>query len=193
MKPPFTYLESITPRVIASIPEGGPIRLNLGGRDTRIDGFLNVDLYEESNPDVICDCASLSLFKDGSVEEIYASNILEHWPHVETVNVLKEWKRVLKPSGKLWISVPDMNANLKIIAKHGLTPWAINLLWGDQIGPYAYHYINFTFATLAKAVYDAGFSDVKRVETLPYGLSDASEHRDNFDLMKISLNVEVTK
>lgn len=174
-----------------------PLRLNLGGfgdgRSGKIDGFTVVDLQDVPGVDVVSECSRLTMFKDASVQEIYASNILEHWPHTDTVRVLKEWYRVLIPGATLWISVPDMDANFRMFQKYGLVPWVQNLIWGDQIHPLAYHYINFTFASLAKVVTDAGFSDIKRLKGMPFGLPDASAHLDNIDLLPISLNVKVTK
>ena len=40
---------------------------------------------------------NLDIFEDNSIEEIYASHVLEYFDKYEVVNVLKEWNRVLKP------------------------------------------------------------------------------------------------
>lgn len=202
MIPPVLERPIITPKVkFGSIQAGGFYKLNLGGIGDdniklditkKIPGFLTVDLQDTPDVDVVTDCSNLSMFPDKSVSEIYASNILEHWPHTQTVSVLKEWQRVLVPKGKLWISVPDIDAALRLVMKYGLAQWFINLIWGDQIHPYAYHYINFSFGSLAKVVMEAGFSDIQRLRRLPYNLEDASSHVDNLDFRFISLNVEVT-
>lgn len=198
MIPPVLEQSTVTPRVNGNcLSTGGPIRLNLGGfgdgKSGKIEGFLVVDIQDIPQVDVVTDCSNLSMFKDNSVTEIYASNILEHWPHVDTLRVLKEWFRVLIPGGILWISVPDMDANVKMFQKYGLTQWVQNIIWGDQYHPFAFHYINFTFGSLAKVVMDAGFSDIKRVLDMPFGLPDASAHRDNLDFNRISLNVKCLK
>lgn len=175
-----------------------PIKLNLGGAGEgkasyRVPGFLTVDLRNEGDTDVVSDVSDLSMFKDSSVEEIYSSNVLEHFPHVDTVKVLKEWCRVLKPQGKLWLSVPDLMASMRLLQREGQTEWVTYLLYGDQLHPLNFHYINFSFGYLAQKVVEAGFSDIKRLEKLPYGVQDASEHRDNHLGQRISLNVEVTR
>lgn len=174
------------------------IKLNLGGAGEgkasyRVPGFLTVDLRNEGDTDIVSNVRDLSMFENGSVDEIYSSNVLEHFPHTDTVDVLKEWCRVLKPAGKLWLSVPDLMASMKLLQKAGQTDWVTFLLYGDQLHPLNYHYINFSFGYLAKKVMEAGFSDIKRLEKLPYGIWDASEHKDNQFGMRISLNVEVTK
>lgn len=197
MNPPVLEMPKVTPQLRDGISlDRGTIRLNLGGagegyREGRIPGFLTVDLRKDA-ADVYSDVSDLSLFTDGSVSEIYASNVLEHFPHVQTVTVLREWRRVLKKGGKLWVSVPDFEQTVRIFLMHGLTDWVQYLAWGDQAHPLNYHYINFTFGTLAKACDKAGFSDIKRVNLLPYGLLDASTIIDNAERKPISLNCEAT-
>lgn len=171
----------------------GEIRLNLGGRDTRINGFLNVDLKEGETTDIVADCSDLRRFEEGSVKEIYASNILEHFPHPKTLTVLKEWHRVLVPKGKLYVSVPDFNRVIDLAKEFGFVPFVRNLLFGDQGYDLAFHYTCFTMASLAKDVIDVGFSDIKRLGLMPYNVADCSANADTFHGKLVSLNVEITK
>jgi hypothetical protein len=46
-------------------------------------------------------------FAAGSVDEIRASHVLEHFPHRQLAEVLADWVRALKPGGILRIAVPD--------------------------------------------------------------------------------------
>ena len=169
------------------------LNLNLGGRGTSIPGFTTVDLSEENTGGIKADVSDLSMIEDGSVEEIYASQILEHFPHVKTLDVLKEWHRVLKAGGKLVIGVPDFDRGIEIYKKHGLTPWVVNFLYGDQGYDLAYHYAPFTFANLAGYLSKAGFSNIKRLTDMPYGLMDCSALVSDSDNKRVSLNVEAIK
>ena len=83
------------------------LKLNLGAGNVEIPGFVNIDRStgDEAYP--------LPGYPDNSVEEIRASHILEHFSHRDTVAVLKEWCRVLRPGGRIRIGVPDLD---KIIA-----------------------------------------------------------------------------
>lgn len=168
------------------------IRLNLGGRGTKIPGFLTVDLSDEHDVDIKADVSKL-LMADGSVTEIYASQILEHFPHVRTEAVLKEWHRVLKPGGKIVIGVPDFQRAIDLYLTLGLTAWVVNFLYGDQIYDLAYHYAPFTFASLAAQMNKAGFRDIKRITAMPHGLSDCSSLVSTIDRKSVSLNVEAWK
>jgi len=170
------------------------IRLNLGANGTRVPGFKNVDLNAGSDVDLVCDVSELKSFSDGSVDEILASNILEHFPHVKTVTVLKEWCRVLKPEGKLHISVPDFDACVQVYLKSGIFGgWLQNYLYGDQYHQYAFHYTTFNYPTIRKLLDDAGFSRVRRVKSLPFGLQDTSEIKDSWFYTRMALNLEIIK
>jgi len=167
------------------------LKLNIGGRDTKIDGFLCVDVHPEA--DIKCDLSKLDGIDDGSVEEIYASHCLEHFSHTNTLGVLREWHRVLKPGGKMYVGVPDFDAAVTVYKKIGLSDFIRNLLWGDQGYGEAYHYTSFTFPTLAGACASVGFSDVKRIKEMPYGLLDCSTLQDNIMNIPLSLNIEARK
>lgn len=187
---------SASKEITPSVGVEGPIRLNLGGigegfRDGGIDGFKTVDLRDGA--DYKRDASDLSIFPDCSVDSVYASNILEHFPMARTVEVLREWRRVLKPGGILYVSVPDFARAVELYQKHGLTEWLRFHLWGDQKHPLNYHYTCFTQATLSKDLMDAGFFGSKRVYTWPFRVSDGSQNVDSFEGKLISLNMEAMK
>jgi len=77
-----------------------PLKLNLGGGGTYISGHVTVD--------AVCGDKVYPLpYPDGSVAEMYASHVLEHFSHRDTLKVMKEWVRVLAPGGRIKIAVPD--------------------------------------------------------------------------------------
>lgn len=176
---------------------GGSLKLNLGGigdgKTPNLPGFKIVDLADNPKVDIRCDVSKLTPIKSESVDEIYASNILEHFRHIDTVNVLKEWHRVLKPGGILWVSVPNMDYIVKTCLKYGFSEYVRNLIWGDQIHPYAFHYVCFTYGSLAKCVMEAGFSDIEKLYLFPFKLADCSANIDTVEGKLVSLNVKITK
>ncbi len=170
------------------------IRLNLGSRDRKMDGFLNYDCDAHPGVDYVGDVSNLSIFGNCSVSEIYASHIIEHFPHPKTLSVLKEWHRVLAPGGKLYVAVPDFARCVEIYGSIGLDQWIVNFLSGDQGYKTAYHYNLFDEPRLSKYLADAGFSDSVRVEEFPIGdENDCSNLASNIDGERVSLNLVATK
>lgn len=82
------------------IPEPAPVRLNLGAGATVIEGFTAIDrkLGTEAYP---------LNYPDGSVDEIRAAHVLEHFNHPEAATVLKHWVAKLAPGGLIRIAVPN--------------------------------------------------------------------------------------
>ena len=76
------------------------IRLNLGAGDTKLPGYIAVD---RKNGQEVYPLA----YEDNSVDEIYASHILEHFGLNEILKVLQNWVSKLKPGGLMKIAVPD--------------------------------------------------------------------------------------
>lgn len=168
---------------------GSEIRLNLGARDRAIPGFLSVDCDPHQGVDIVADVSDLSQFADGSVQEIVASHILEHFPSSKTLPVLKEWHRVLKNGGILYIGVPDFKRAVEIYAERGLCDWVQNWLWGDQGYATAFHYVGFDAAKLKAMVLEAGFSEVSIVDDLPVRApKDCSSLISTLDGKPVSLN-----
>lgn len=180
--------ETEGPGVIAT-----EIRLNLGSRGTRIPGFLGLDCDQHEGVDIVGAIDDLGRFDTGSVHEIYASHCLEHLPHTKTLDCLKEWARVLKPGGVLYVAVPDFARTVDIYlkAEQGcLSEWIVNFLWGDQGYATAFHYTGFDFYRLNKLLLEAGFSEASQVENFPISpKDDCSTKVSNFDGKSVSLNV----
>lgn len=170
--------------------------LNLGSRNRSIPGFLNMDIDQHDGVDIVGDISDLSRFEDKSVPAIYASHVLEHFPHVKTLSVLKEWSRVLRPGGILYVAVPDFKRSIQIYqtAPEGLGDWVINYLWGDQGYPTAFHYVGFDVHRLTKLLKEAGFSEVSRIDNFPIGdPKDCSRKVSTFDNQPVSLNMVAIK
>ncbi|HBJ36406.1 MAG TPA: hypothetical protein DDZ51_16990 [Planctomycetaceae bacterium] len=88
--------------------EKNPSRcLEIGPGGRRIAGFETLNVVDEGEVDYVHDAAKRLPFKSNTFNVIYASHVLEHIPWYQTADVLRDWVRVLRPSGALEIWVPD--------------------------------------------------------------------------------------
>ena len=76
-------------------------KLNLGAGARPLEGYRNIDAKNNHGS------KSQKIFplpdKDGTVDEIRASHVLEHFSHREVTAVVADWVRALKPGGVLKI------------------------------------------------------------------------------------------
>ena len=82
------------------------------GPGARLAGFEGFDILPSESADKVGDARKLP-YPDGSFSLVYASHVIEHFPWNETVDVLREWARVLEPGGVLEI----WTVNACVVAK----------------------------------------------------------------------------
>jgi predicted SAM-dependent methyltransferase len=82
-----------------------PIRLNLGAGGMLVEGWLSVGL--EDRHDIRADLRELPL-PDDHADEAMAIHVLEHFHRWEAVDVLREWRRVLKRGARLVLELPEL-------------------------------------------------------------------------------------
>ena len=75
------------------------VRLNLGCGYRKLDGYINIDNRKEIEPDACVDIICGLPYSDSSIDEIIASDFLEHIPIGKVIFVMEEIWRVLKPNG----------------------------------------------------------------------------------------------
>jgi len=149
-------------RVILAPVEG--LRLNLGCGGFPIEGFLNVDQFADVNPDLVCDVTGLP-YEKGSVSEIYAGHLLEHFRFDDGMKALRYWFSLLKPGGVIGISVPDYDFLVKEYVKNP-TPDSLKVFndvyiySGIQPSPHLYAY---SAALLKQVMEEAGFINIERM------------------------------
>jgi SAM-dependent methyltransferase len=81
---------------------------------------IRLDVDPATQPDIIASITDLSCVLSDSVDAIWSSHNLEHlYPH-EVERALKEFLRVLKPSGFAYLKVPDLQLVAELIVSKGL-------------------------------------------------------------------------
>ncbi len=148
----------------------GPIRLNLGCGEDRLEGYINVDAYVET-ADLRMDIFNLD-FEDETVDEVFSSHMLEHLAKYEVPRALAEWRRVLKPGGCLRLSVPDLEWVLKewlATPEEHRWAWRLDTIFGLQTHEGEYHKTGFTAARMEQVLTEAGFARARVSWTWSHG------------------------
>ncbi len=175
------------------------MKLHLGCGKRYIPGFVHVDVVEFSHIDIVHSVDRLPMINDDSCDVVYSCHVLEHFHRKIITEVLKEWLRILKPGGILRISVPDMEALLKVYQETRNLSLILGPIFGRCDYLYNYHYTGFDFKTLERYLSMIGAKDVRRynwrltehAEVDDY--SQAYVPQDKEKGILISLNVEATK
>jgi ubiquinone/menaquinone biosynthesis C-methylase UbiE len=85
--------------------------VDIGCGPNKVKGAIGVDRLALPGVDIVCDFEVSPLpFGDSSVDEIHTRHVLEHVRDLE--RLLREFSRVLKPSGKLHVTVPHFSCSL---------------------------------------------------------------------------------
>jgi predicted SAM-dependent methyltransferase len=179
--------------------ENDAVNLHLGCGFVNHPKFINIDAMRAPHIHYVRRIEDLSLFKDNSVDLIYASHCLEHFSHLRIPRVLAEWYRTIKPHGILRLSVPDFDLLINIYQEnHHDINTILQPLMGVQLGEYRFHKTVFTKNSLTSLLHAAGFIEVR--EWVP-GSSELTSFNDwsgrklsvNGKEYPVSLNVESVK
>jgi predicted SAM-dependent methyltransferase len=144
--------------------------IHLGGGTMHIESFCNMDASVFCPSDVIARVERLK-FRSGSMQTIYTSHTFEHIPRFWALPTLREWHRVLRKGGRLYILVPDLEALCKIYLSHldrydepasrYTTDMSRDVMYGGQTTRYDFHYGGYSRRTLTSMLGEAGFSAVE--------------------------------
>lgn len=181
--------------------------VHLGCGKRHLPGYVHVDLADFPHIDHRHDVKSLPMLADESVNLIYACHVLEYFDRSEVAGVLAEWRRVLKPGGKLRVAVPDFESLAAVYRDTG----NLDLVHGPIFGRWQIpgtettiqHHTVYDFASLEEVLIQAGFSNVRRWDWREVfvgplkGYDDYSQayvpHMDKEQGTLVSLNVEANK
>ena len=154
----------------------GPQSINSLPKFSKIEWQeIRFDIDSSVNPDVIGPLTDMSNVDDSSVDAVYSSHNIEHVYPYEVDAVFSEFLRVLKPTGFLCVTCPDLHSVAQSIITTGLetavylspagpiTP--LDILYGhiDSMKSgnlYMAHKTGFTWDSLKSKLHVAGFSMV---------------------------------
>lgn len=193
-------------RAVAAMPP--PVLVNVGAGTVRLDGWINTDVVWWS--DMYLDLTRPWPVPPGSVDRIYADNVIEHFPLDVARAVLRHCHAALRPGGGIRLATPDVERTARAYLedpsltanhldrhrRHGFpAEHPVDMLRVT----YAYHGHHrgycFDWAALSAELAAAGFTDIRRYDA---GKSDdppfrALEQRDEPTEAATELIVEARK
>lgn len=162
-----------------SVDSSAEIKVYFGSGYEHPEGYITVDMNEScSTAEVFADCTQpMPEIADNSVDKIITFHTIEHVGHRRIVPMLMEWRRILKPGGKIVIEMPNLSAIIKRLSEMTHNSGEIKgdfgdgsvfeTLYGGQKDLGSFHISCLTpwqFMVLAKA---AGFEDYKIKREIP--------------------------
>lgn len=110
---------------------------------------INVDIRDLSNDEKYdqalfaqCDVRKLP-FQNNFFEAILASDIIEHFPKDETMNLLIEWSRILKIGGYIMFRTPSLLWASETYRRGKDAKFVSYHIFGGQDYPGNFHYVIF--------------------------------------------------
>jgi predicted SAM-dependent methyltransferase len=142
-----------------------PLRLHLGCGSQRFEGFINIDLKPTSATDYVAHIGKLPCPTD-SVDRIETYHVIEHIPHPEAPDTLREWYRVLMPGGTLIIECPEMDEAVRRYLAGDERMLAT--LYGWQRYPGDTHFYGYNVTRLAALLREVGFATIAEAPPQDY-------------------------
>jgi predicted SAM-dependent methyltransferase len=84
-------------------------KLHIGCGNNAMPGWLNTDYFPNSHDIMYLDATQAFPFKDETFDYIFSEHMIEHIPYGDGQKMLAECCRVLKPSGTIRISTPNLD------------------------------------------------------------------------------------
>ncbi len=174
-----------------------PRKLEIGSGMNPQPGYEHLDVRSDlPHIDHVHDINRPLPFPEATFDEILSRSCLEHISWRQIANLLRDWRRVLKPGGKLEIWMPDFEYLCRMylqgqtdqhldpeyiaIAREKLgtyspATWAMIKMFAGQDYPENFHTAVYDFETFASILRLAGFEGVERIP--PYHGLHVVAHR----------------
>ena len=182
------------------------MNLHLGCGKRNFEGWVNVDIADFPHIHHRTSVNDLSMFDNDTADIIYSSHTLEYFDRAEVLDVLVEWRRVLKPNGIVRIAVPNFDALIDVYKATGSLENILGPLYGrmdvgaENASEFIYHKTCYNFDNLKEILENIGFINVRNYDwrdTSHSQYDDHSQayfpHMDKDNGLLVSLNVEANK
>jgi predicted SAM-dependent methyltransferase len=125
-----------------------------------LEDWIHIDIQPGKHIEVVTDFGDLP-YDDGTVDEIFVGDVIEHIPRWRTAEVLGEWNRVLKVGGKFSGRTPNLDRAMRDYAEGKITlDDALSAIYAGGKDEYHVHYISYTPTSLVQILERYGFGQV---------------------------------
>ena len=107
------------------------IKINLGSGHWKLEGWVNVDIDAESEPDVCANLAGGLPFASGIAGLMHTEDFIDQLELEKAKEFLDECHRILAPGGVLRVLTPDMQ---KLAYLYLNEPDKLEDLWKNNVG-----------------------------------------------------------
>ncbi|OGJ55174.1 hypothetical protein A3D11_03835 [Candidatus Peribacteria bacterium RIFCSPHIGHO2_02_FULL_49_16] len=139
-----------------------------GGRNPWKSGeFLNVDIMDFPQVDLVLDIRKRFPVDDDVIAEIFSAATLEHFREPDNLHILKEFHRILRPQGVLHVCTPNIEAiargllegeDVRVINQHFFGKYK-----SDQTEDYDLHRWMYPARKMIEVLESIGFVYVQQV------------------------------
>jgi predicted SAM-dependent methyltransferase len=160
IRPPYELFAAQYRRLKISsvIADRREVHIHFGCGPVNDPRFINIDARVYKHVHLVTNSPMLHPLTLNSADSIYGCHVFEHISHRHQAAVLRRWLEILKPGGRLMLSVPDFDKLMVRYAAGGSDPRAIEMpLMGAQEYPGNFHCAIFTRQHLAGLLDKAGF------------------------------------
>ena len=140
----FSHLTNRIKRILKPpqlpINADGKILIHLGCGEQNDERWINIDAQPFPHVHFVSGVEKLPMFAENYADLIYGCHVMEHISYQRYSEILKEWRRVLKPGGILRIAVPDFDKLIAIYQteKNNINP-VLPPLMGAQDCEHGFH------------------------------------------------------
>jgi hypothetical protein len=171
------------------------LKLYVGSRNYKPDGYVTVDIDPANKPDIVADITNMTSVAEASCDEVVAGHVLEHieWP--DSFAAIAEFARVLKPGGVVKIAVPDMASLMRMLLSGESAFHVMGLIYGlgGRVNTFERHRYGFTPGMLADILETLGFGEFDWWNSSLADASNGWAPRGLDERIGMSLNMQAVK
>lgn len=140
-----------------------PLWIHFGCGEIADKRFINVDARPFSHVDYVTKSPLMPAIPDRAADLIYACHVFEHISYLnDQARTLARWRSILKPGGRLLLSVPDFDKAVGLYHRGERNFGEIqSALMGGQEYPGNFHFALFTADHLRTLLEQAGFTGIR--------------------------------